>query len=203
METWFVQPEQVSFGDSPCLSFPLATETTAKSAGQAPLPFIRGKINLSLMCFGFQSKSGHREFCSWCWPWNGTRGCPWAHLGLGSWKVSRSRRVSYSHLQPALLPFVLPSKSLLLLAERSFCSSFCPNKIQIRVLGTHKGCFGVNSDQGIQITLISSLPWAPVVGTDPPLSILQAVFIYKASYKDTLLLGRQDRGCHSGDVCFF
>lgn len=105
METWIVQPEQVSFGDSPCLSFPLATETRAKSAGQAPLPFIRGKINLSLMCFGFQSKSGHREFCSWCWPWNGTRGCPWAHLGLGSWKASRSRRVNYSH--PSLLCFHL------------------------------------------------------------------------------------------------
>lgn len=67
--------------------------------------------------------------------------------GLSSWKAFRNPSINHSHLQPFLLPFVSPSKPSFLLSKRSFCSGLYPNKIQIRDLKPHQGCFGVNSVQ--------------------------------------------------------
>lgn len=90
--------------------------------------------------------------------------------GPGSWKAFRSRSDNYSHPQPVWLPFFSP----FCLRDLSV-SGLYPNKIQIRGLKPHQGCFEGNSVQG-DFMLTSTLPWAPVASASP-LNILQAVFI--------------------------
>lgn len=159
---------------------------TAKSAGQPhPPPFIRGKINLSLMCFGFQSKSGHGEFCSWCWPWNRTRGCLWAHLAAGPEQLQGLwEQKCWLQPPPSYCTFIC----LTLLSKRSFCSGMYPNRIQIRGLKPHHGRFGGNSVWG-DFTLTSPLPQAPIA--DIPLNILQAVFISPVTRAPCCWVGRR------------
>lgn len=201
METRVVQPERDTFGDSPRLSFPLATEGTAKSAGQPHPPLsllseakltcpscvLDSSLNLDTGSFAADVDLGTGLV--------GVSEHTWLQA-LSSWKASRSRSANCSH--PQLLHFHLSHPA-------SPCS-FCLRDLSALVCSLITSKLEIWNPirlfwRGIHFK-VNSCWLSPCLGLLLQVQVLHWTFCRWDLYKGTLLWGRQRSGCHSGDGFF-